>query len=90
MQIRSEINLNPNPIRSNSFGFRNKNVYFGSDRIAKVVSRSDRFGLDAEYQIQSKVNYLFMTKLNISRKQFVIPIIYCVMGFRLVKLRLQA
>jgi hypothetical protein len=28
----------PNPIRSDSFGFRNKNIHFGSDRIDKVVS----------------------------------------------------
>jgi hypothetical protein len=28
----------PNPILSDSFGFRNKNIYFGLDRIDKVVS----------------------------------------------------
>jgi hypothetical protein len=28
----------PNPIRSDSFGIRNKNIHFGSDRIDKVVS----------------------------------------------------
>ena len=29
---------NPKPIRSDSFGFRNQNIHFGSDRIDKVVS----------------------------------------------------
>ena len=36
VQIRSE--SDPNPIRSDSFGLRNKNIDFGSDRIGKVVS----------------------------------------------------
>ena len=82
MRNQSESRIRSNRIRSD-FG---ANISI-SDRIGKVVSRSDRFGLDADYQIQSKVNYLFMTKLNISRRQFVILIIYCVMRFRLVKLQ---
>jgi hypothetical protein len=36
VQIRSE--TDPNPIQSDSFGFRNQNIYLGSDRIDKVVS----------------------------------------------------
>ena len=36
VQIRSE--TDPNPIRSDSFGFRNQNIHFGSDRIDKAVS----------------------------------------------------
>jgi hypothetical protein len=36
VQIRSE--TDPNPIRSDSFGFRKQNIHFGSDRIDKVVS----------------------------------------------------
>ena len=31
-----------NPIRSDSFGFRNKNIHFGLGRIDKIVSLSDR------------------------------------------------
>jgi hypothetical protein len=36
VQIRFE--TDPNPIRSDSFGFRNQNIHFGSDQIDKVVS----------------------------------------------------
>ena len=69
MQILSV--TNPNPIRSDSFEFRNNNFYFGSDRIGKVVLKSDRFGLYVDYQIQNVVNLFFMIKLDISRRQFV-------------------
>ena len=36
----------PNPIRSDSFGFAAINRNFGSDRIRKVVQQSDRIGSD--------------------------------------------
>ena len=36
VQIRSE--SDPNPIRLDSFGLRNRNIDFGLDRIGKVVS----------------------------------------------------
>jgi len=66
-----------------------------SDRIRSdfgtKFSASDRIGLDAEYQIQSKVTQLFMTKLKIRTGQFVIFIIYCVIRIQISKLQsLQA
>ena len=38
---------NPNPIRSDSFGFGAINRNFGSDRIRKFVRQSDRIGLES-------------------------------------------
>jgi hypothetical protein len=49
----------PNPIRSDSFGFRNKNIHIGSDRIDKVVSRiGSDFDIRNNYpRIIARINY---------------------------------
>ena len=50
----------PNPIQSDSFGFRNKNLYFVSDRIGAVISQSDRFEFDVDYQLLNELNQSFI------------------------------